>query len=89
MHQLIEELEREARNRSRTLENQGRLTGGFTTHFYPLTHAEQRELERLKAAMLLATDAATYVDLANGQPIPRHRLNADYLHLLERWERAA
>lgn len=85
MHQLIEELEREARDRSRALENDGRLTGGFTSFFYPLTHAEQRELERLKAAMLLATDAATYVDLARSRPVPRHRLNTDYLHLLERW----
>lgn len=85
MHNLIEELEREARARARTLENQGRLTVGFTSFFYPLTHAEQRELERLKAAMLLATDAATYVDLARGLPVPRHRLNGDYLHLLERW----
>lgn len=85
MHQLIEELEREARARSRELENQGRLSAGFTDHYYPLTESEQRELERLKAAMLLATDAATYVDLANGKQVPRHRLNPAYLHLLERW----
>lgn len=89
MHELIQELEREARHRSRTLEHQGRLPGGFTSFYYPLTHPEQRELERLKAAMLIATDAATYVDLARGLPVPRHRLNGDYLHLLERWERAA
>lgn len=85
MNDLFDDLETLARRHSQRLEDDGRLDYGFTAEHYPLTPSETRELERLKAAMLLATDAATYVDLANGRTVPRHRLNPDALHLLERW----
>jgi hypothetical protein len=82
---LLNELETDARNRARDLEGESRLPDGFTGKHYGLTPTGQRELERLRAAHLLATDAATYVDLVNGRAVPRHRLNANYLYLLERW----
>lgn len=87
-HDLFEELEREARARSVALENaspERRLPAGFTSMFYPPTLAEEKESQRLNAAMQLADTWDVYVALARKQSVPRHRLNAAYLAVLERW----
>ncbi len=70
MRTLLDDLEREARERSEGLEAQGRLPAGFTQKHYPLTTSEQRELRRLKTALLLAEDADTFVALARENTMP-------------------
>jgi hypothetical protein len=82
---LLAELEVEARTRSRSLEAQGRVPHGFTAQHYPLTPAEERDLHRQRAAWALATDPATLRALLAGEAVPRHRLQGDYLQVLERW----
>ncbi len=70
MRTLLDDLEREARQGSEGLEAQGRLPAGFTQKHYPLTANEQRELRRLKTAMLLADGPDTYVALARENTMP-------------------
>ncbi len=82
---LMRELEHEARARSNSLEATAKLPDGFTAKHYPLTRSEQTELRRLKAALLLAEDADTFVALVKKRPLPRteswfrHRI-ADLQH---------
>jgi hypothetical protein len=71
----LDELEHAARTLSYRLEALGKLPAGFTIRHYPLTTGEQQELRRLKTAGHAATDAATYVALARGEPVPAHRLD--------------
>lgn len=90
---LITTLEREARERSRTLENTWRnghgflLPSGFTDHYYPLTHAEHVALRRQRAAWALADSIEVCGALLQGEPVPRHRLNQAMLAAHERRQR--
>ncbi len=70
----MRDIEHDARTRSEGLEAQGRLPAGFTQKHHPLTTAEQRELRRLKTAMLLADGPDTYVALAREGKAPRRWL---------------
>lgn len=78
---LFEQLEVDARASARTLENAGKLTGGFTDHFYPLTRREEAAGRRARACWLLATDLDSLRALLAGQRVPRHRLNQRYLNM--------
>lgn len=50
----------------------------------------RQESRRTWTAIMLAKDLDTCKALLQGEHVPRHRLDAKWLHLLERWpERAA
>ena len=74
--QLFDDLEREARERSWSLEALGKLPSGFTAQHYPLTTRERIELRRLKAAAALAPDADVFVALCRGEAVPIERVDA-------------
>lgn len=82
---LLADLETQARQRARQLENAGRLPDGFTVEHYPLTPSELRESQRLYACLMLADSPEIFCALARGEAVPRHRLKQQYLQLLDRW----
>jgi hypothetical protein len=56
----------------------------FRTGRYPSPEYKAGSL-----AMKLAPDLETYRALLSGETVPRHRLDARYLHLLETWRTAS
>jgi hypothetical protein len=82
---LFDEVEREGRARCEGLEALGKLPSGWTTKHYPMTSRERRELRRLRAAGDLAGDVDVWVALCRGRAVPRYRLRAEVLRVLERW----
>ncbi len=71
MRQLLLDIDQEARTIARGLESNGKLPPGFCDKHYQLLPYEQRELRRLKTAMLLADGPDTYVALARENKMPR------------------
>jgi hypothetical protein len=53
--------------------------------YWALLEAEGRQADRGLAAMRLAPDLQTYRALMADEPVPRHRLDQRYAHLLEKW----
>ncbi len=82
---MLGRLETEARERSWSLEAQGKLPVGFTAKHYPLTPAELRELKLLKNAAAAANgDADVYVALARGRTVDESRLNPKMVAYVKR-----
>lgn len=75
IHDLLEQLEVDARTTAQRLEAQGRLTGGFTYHYYPLTKREQAIGRVYRAAFTLADNITVCRALLRGENVPRHLLN--------------
>ncbi len=74
MRDLLDDLEREARERSEDLERDGRLPEGFAAQHYPLPPADYADLKRHKTALLLSQDPDTFVALVHEGKAPRHWL---------------
>lgn len=87
MSAILAEWDCYARHTSRQLENEGRLSHGFTDYYYPLTRQEESDGRRARACWALATDIPTLRALLRGDAVPRHRLNHQPLDLLNRWPR--
>jgi hypothetical protein len=68
--QLLLDVDERARARAEGLV----LRRGYREQHYGLTRLEERELLRLKGALRAATDAATFVALVKGEPVPADRL---------------
>ena len=79
MRTLLLDVDQQARTLARGLEYNGRLPRGFCAKHYGLLPHEQRELRRLKTAILLATAPDTYIALARENTMPadwlQRRLN--------------
>ncbi len=71
MRTLLDDLEREARERSEDLERDGRVPPGFTAKHYPIPVKDHADLRRHKVALLLAQDPDTFVALAHEGKAPR------------------
>lgn len=71
---LLDELEREARNRACALAAARRLTPELAG-LYRASLAEERESRRLLAALLAARSAAAFAALARGRPVPESLLD--------------
>lgn len=83
---LIDELERESRERSRSLEALGRLPYPFVEVHHPLTERERSNvyIREVFRAMLIARDLETCEALLQGESVPDERIDWEQARRFER-----